>query len=74
MPFLASKQAQQLANRNHILDFVENSVTSLLLEEFWRLNAIIIAFYTTNVVHGVYSAKQAQQLANRNHLLDFDEK
>ena len=31
------------------------SVISLLLKEFRRLNAIFIAFYTPNVVHGVFS-------------------
>ena len=32
------------------------SVIFLLLEEFLRLNATLIAFYTRNVVHAVFSA------------------
>ena len=49
------------------------SVISVLLEEFRRLNAILIAFYTPNVVHAVFSFETGTAARNRNDLLDFDE-
>ena len=48
------------------------SVISLLLEEFRRLKAIFIEFYTPNVVHAVFSFETGTAARNRNDLLDFD--
>ena len=49
------------------------SVVSFLLEEFRRLNAILIDFYTPNVVHAVFSFETGSAARNRNDLIDFDE-
>ena len=55
-----SKQNQLCAKCNLSPDFGEkNSVNSLLLEILWRLNAIFIAFYTSNVVHAVFSFERS---------------
>ena len=72
--FSTETSTAALESQSFIRFWRKVDVISLLLEEFRRLNAIFIAFYTTNVVYGVFSFEKAQQLANRNHLLDFEEK
>ena len=42
------------------------------MEEFRRLNAIFIEFYTPNVMHSVIIFETGTAARNRNDLLDFD--
>jgi hypothetical protein len=66
----APKQSLQIANRN-LSNFDENSVNSVLIEIFRRLNAHSTPNYTLNVAHDNFSAETIP--ANRkSQSLNFD--
>jgi hypothetical protein len=56
MPISASKQSLQIAKRNLSI-FDENSVITILIEIFQRLNALSTPFYTPNVANANFIVK-----------------
>jgi hypothetical protein len=77
MAILASKISLLIA-KCKVSNFGENSVISILIEIFRRLNALPTPFYTPNVAHGYFGVKtipanrKTQSFKLRRKLSYFD--
>ena len=71
-PFSASRQSDLYAKCDHILDSDDKlSAISLLLEIFRLLNAIFIAFYTSNAMHAVFGVERSRPVRKMRSFTRF---